>query len=143
MGRIRRLLALLLVLALPWAPARADLVVVANPRSGVERLTRDEVINIFLGRYRQLPGGVAAQPVDLTDANPDKGRFYLALVGKSLAEINAYWARLRFSGRTEPPRQAVTTESLLEQVASERGAIGYVERSRADGRVRIVMDFTP
>lgn len=117
--------------------------VVVNARSGVERLSEDEVINIFLGRYRQFPGGLAAQPIDLADTHPDKARFYNGLVGKNLADIRAYWARLVFSGKTAPPLQLASPEEVLERVAAERGAIGYLERSRADGRVRIIMTVHP
>lgn len=129
-------------LALPTR-ALADLVVVVNPRSGVERLTRDEVINIFLGRYRQFPGGLAAHPIDLPESLPCKGKFYLTLVGKSPADISAYWARLRFSGQTGAPRQAGSLEGLLELIAADPGAIGYLERARVDSRVRVVLELLP
>lgn len=43
----RLLLMAILLLLQPVAGAMADVVVVANPRSGVEKLSRDEVINIF------------------------------------------------------------------------------------------------
>ncbi len=52
--RLRLVLALLLPAA---GQAAGDLVVVVNPRSGVEKLSREDVTNIFLGRYRQFPAG--------------------------------------------------------------------------------------
>jgi ABC-type phosphate transport system substrate-binding protein len=135
------LLALLAVLAAP--PAAADLVVVVNTGSGVERLSRDEVINIFLGRYRQFPSGLAALPIDQPAEQPLKAQFYRQLVNKDLAEINAYWARLIFSGKTSPPRQAASPAEVVAWLAHNRGAIGYVERGMVDARLRIVMEFEP
>ncbi|CAK0742630.1 hypothetical protein CCP3SC15_1200008 [Gammaproteobacteria bacterium] len=76
--------------------------VIVNPESGVEMLSREEVINIFLGRYRKLPSGIMAQPIDQADQT-GKALFYKLLVGKELSEINSYWARLIFSGKTKPP----------------------------------------
>ncbi|MBZ0094277.1 MAG: hypothetical protein K8H75_02710 [Sulfuricella sp.] len=133
------LIAFLLIL-LPAAESMADVVVVANPRSGIDRLSRDEVINIFLGRFRQLPSGLSVQPVDLPATQSEKATFYLRLVNKDLAEINAYWSRLVFSGRTEPPVQAKSTEDLIEFIAKTPGAIGYMERSKVDGRVKLVFE---
>lgn len=130
----------ILLLLQPVAGAMADVVVVANPRSGVEKLSRDEVINIFLGRFRQLPSGLSAQPVDLPAGHPDKAVFYLRLVNKDLAEINAYWSRLVFSGRTTPPVQAKSADDLLEFIAKTPGAIGYIERAKADSRVKLVFE---
>lgn len=145
MGFTRYLLAALLALlsALPAASAMADLVVVVNAESGVERLDRDEVINIFLGRYRVFPSGFAALPIDQPANLPLKARFYRKLVNKDLDEINAYWARLVFSGKTSPPRQAASPAEVMAWLAANRGAIGYIERSMVDARLRIVLEFAP
>lgn len=136
-----RLFATLCLTLLPWAGARADLVVVVNAGSGVENLTRSEVINIFLGRYRQLPSGIAAMPVDQPQTGPDKALFYDLLVHKDLAEINAYWARLMFSGKTSPPQQTASGAEVLAWLAKHKGAVGYIDRALADSRVRIVLDL--
>lgn len=123
----------------PWA--RAELVVVANPESGIERLTQDEVINIYLGRYRRLTSGVAAEPYDQPIDSELRSRFYRRLVNKNLAEINAYWARLVFSGKTRPPQVAENAENAMRQVAAQAGALAYVERSQVDARVKIVFEL--
>lgn len=121
--------------------AHADLVLVANPRSGIERLTQDEVINIYLGRYWRLPSGLVAEPIDHPVDTEARARFYRQLANKSLAEINAYWARLVFSGKTRPPQVAESVEVMLRQVATYPGALAYVERSQADVRVKIVFEL--
>lgn len=120
-----------------------DLVIVVNPASGVERLNREEVLNLFMGRSRKLPSGVAALPIDQAGTAPDRIRFYRALTGRELPEINAYWARLLFSGQASPPRQAQDAEEMLELVRTNRGAIGYVDRDKVDHRVRIVFEAGP
>lgn len=144
MGLLRILsLAAIAVAMLPATTVAADLVVVAHPKSGIDRLNRSEVINIFLGRFRQLPSGLTALPVDLPASQGERGVFYRQLVNKELAEINAYWARLVFSGRTMPPRQAASIEDMLDFVAVTPGAVGYVDRGQANGRVKIVLELTP
>lgn len=142
----RRLLPLLLCLGallLPASDCLAELVVIANPKSGVERLSREEVINIFLGRFRQLPSGIAALPADLPAGSAEKAAFYQLLVNKDLADINAYWARLVFSGRTSPPRQMRGEAELLRYVSETPGAVGYLERAHLDSRVRVVFELVP
>lgn len=143
MTPLRRFLAALLILALSPAAGAVDLVVVVNPRSKVEQLSRDDVINIFLGRYRQLPTGAPAEPLDMPAGSPERASFYKRLVGKDLAEINAYWARLVFSGRTMPPEEVGSAEQVLELVAGRPGAVAYMDRARADQRVRIVFELNP
>jgi ABC-type phosphate transport system substrate-binding protein len=121
----------------------AQQVVVVNARSGVAVLTRSEVINIYLGRYRQFFNGLEAQPVDVVDHHPGRTRFYQALVGKTVAEINAYWARQVFSGRVTPPPLVASDEDVLKWVASHPGGIGFVDQARVDSRVRVVLELNP
>lgn len=121
--------------------AMADIVVVANPKAGIRWLTRDDVVNIYLGRYRRLESGLTAEPIDLSGEPEIKAMLYRKLVDKSLAEINAYWSRLVFSGQTQPPQMAANTAEALRRVAARPGALAYVERSKVDRRVVIVFEF--
>lgn len=136
---VRYLIACLL--AMPMPAAHADLVLVTSPQSGIERLSQDEVINIYLGRYRRLPSGMVAEPVDHAAEAELRARFYRRLVNKSLAEINAYWARLVFSGKTHPPQVVDSVANALKLVAMQPGALVYVERSQVDARVKIVFEL--
>lgn len=142
---LRRLLSCLLIacLLLPAAPALADLVVVVNARSGIAVMTRNEVVNIFFGRKRQFFNGLEAQPVDLVDGHPDRARFYTALVGKDLSDINAYWSRQLFSGRMQAPPRVGSVDEVLKWVSAHPGGIGFVDLAKADARVRVVYEFSP
>lgn len=142
---LRRLHSCLLVacLLLTAAPAMADLVVVVNARSGIAVMTRNEVINIFFGRNRQFFNGLEAQPVDLADGHPDRARFYAALVGKDLSDINAYWSRQVFSGRMQAPPRVGSVDEVLKWVSAHPGGIGFVDLAKADARVRVVYEFSP
>lgn len=130
----------LLLTMCPVSSAMADVVVIASARSGIQTLSHDEVVSIFFGRFRQLPSGLPVQPVDLPAFLPEKASFYRQLVNKELSEINAYWSRLIFSGRIAPPMQARSIEELLDIVSNNPGAIGYIDRSRIDARVKLVFD---
>jgi hypothetical protein len=138
-----RLILLLLLALLPLAARAESIVVVVNPGSGVESLSRNDVINIFLGGFRQFPSGIPALPIDLPQGHPVREEFYRLLVGKNPSEINTYWSRLIFSGKTRPPIQAGRVEDAQSMVLGSAGAITYMERSKAGGRVKIVFELTP
>ena len=130
-------LALLIpVCALPGAER---LVVIANPDSGLVQLTQDEARNLFLGRQKRLASGVPAQPVEQGVPAGIRERFYRELAHKELSEINAYWARLYFTGQAHPPRQVPSAEEVIRMVAADPGAIGLVAWDKADRRVRVVL----
>ncbi len=138
---MRKLAALLLLLTTCCAQlALADVVVVMRAGSSNDQLGREEVTNIFMGRYRKLPSGQSALPVDQPLSSPLRAQFYMQLVGKDLAEINAYWSRLYFSGKASPPIQTNSQAEVYELLLSQPGAIGYVDRHHVDTRMRVVYD---
>jgi hypothetical protein len=116
----------------------AELVVVVSAASGIEKMSRDEVVDLFMGRTRKLPNGTLAIPVDLSNANPEKALFYQQLIGRELAEVNSYWARLRFSGQGMPPLQAENSDELIRLIADNKSAIGYIDRKKLDRRLKPV-----
>ena len=139
---MKKLILAALLLQASLACAKTDLVVIANPASGIEQISRDEVVSLFMGRSKKLTSGITALPIDQASVNPEKSRFYREVISKELAEINSYWARLIFSGQGSPPRQADNTAEVIDIVLSNRGAIGYVPRAAADKRVRVVLDLS-
>ncbi|BDU73216.1 hypothetical protein [Mesoterricola silvestris] len=131
---------LLLALALGAAlRGQEPLAVIVNPESGVSRLSRTEATNLFMGRTRRLPSGLVALPVEQIHPEGPRARFYEILANLPLPQVRAFWARLYFSGQAQPPRQTLSAEETLQVVAMNRGAIGFVERSRVDRRVRTVL----
>jgi len=134
-------ISMLFLSALPHASAQepAGLVVIVNPQSGVNSLSTSDAVNIFMGRYRKLPSGIVAFPIDIGERSAERERFYKQLVNKDLAEVDAYWARLVFSGQTSPPLQVPDGKTAVQLVAGNRAAIAYVDRSVVDDRVKIVM----
>lgn len=136
-----RNLALVLLTLLPLLAAAADVIaVVVNQSVGVEALSRTDVINIFMGRFRQFPSGATALPIDMP-VSPVRAQFYRALVNKEPAEINAYWARLVFAGRTSAPIQTDTADDALKALRATPGGITYLERSRVTTREKIVFEL--
>lgn len=142
--RFLRLLPLLLSLgAAPSVQATGSLAVVVNARCGVAVMSRNEVINIFFGRYRQFFNGREAQPVDLVDGHPVRGQFYRRLVGKDLADINAYWSRQVFSGRMQALNKVASPDEVMKSVAANPCGIGFIELTKADARFNIVYELAP
>ena len=65
-----------------------------------------------------------------------RSRFFLALNGMSLRSVNAYWARLQFSGVSQPPIPLPDSLAVIKLVHHNRLAIGYVEAPAVTGDVR-------
>jgi ABC-type phosphate transport system substrate-binding protein len=134
------LVATLLMQGLATAQA---LVVIVNPSIGVQHLSRREVLDIFLGRYRTFPSGASALPIDMDINSTERREFYLLLAHKDSQDMISYWARLTFSGKISAPFAVPDAHTAVDIVANNPNAIAYVDRTAVDQRVRIALELTP
>lgn len=118
-----------------------EFVVVVNKKNSINALSKREIIDIYMGRYLTFPDGKVSQPLDLPAQSALKNDFYQQLVNKTEQKINAYWARLLFSGRAKPPLQASSVEDALNKVEASQFAIGYIPKSQITDAVKVVYQF--
>jgi len=117
------------ILLLLSANSVAEIVVIGNIQNNQQELTALQVQDIYMGRTRAFPDGKLAYPFDQTNL---RGEFYLKLTQRPVAQINAYWARLMFSGQTSPPTKLPDDQSIIEIVKKHEGAIGYINKENVD-----------
>ncbi len=131
---------LTLIYLLPTVVAE-ELLVVVSEGSRVESLTKGEVVDLFMGRYVTFPNGDKARVFDLASKSKTKGQFYKLLVNRTEAQVNAYWARLLFSGRSVPPEEADSPEALITQIQQTDLAIGYISSQDLTEGLKVVYRF--
>ena len=115
----------------------AQLYVIVNVRSGVQSLSRRDVVGLFTGRLRTLPDGTMALVYDQAAAGPVRADFYQRLTGMDLARINSYWSRLLFTGQVQPPQPLPDDAAVVATVRGNRAAVGYVTARPGDPAVRV------
>tara|TARA_R110001599_G_scaffold228862_1_gene428098 strand:+ start:322 stop:834 length:513 start_codon:yes stop_codon:yes gene_type:complete len=116
----------------------ADIVVVVSAQSEVSQLQRIDIENIFFGRNYTFPNGAGATPLDLEEGSAERVEFYMKLAGRSPAQVKAFWAKLIFTGRGRPPAVVSDREELIDRLIADPNAIGYIDSSYVDDRVKIV-----
>jgi ABC-type phosphate transport system substrate-binding protein len=137
-----RLLGVILALgvaSLPCSGAAAeDVVPVVSAKSHVKDLNADQVADIFLGKTSRFPDGTQAVPIDQSEDSPARDKFYAQFTGKSPAQMKAYWSKIIFTGRGQPPRQVAGSAEAKKLVAQNPNAIAYIDAKLVDDSVRVV-----
>jgi ABC-type phosphate transport system substrate-binding protein len=138
---IRRLkpAAISLLLSLASMAATADVVVVVSAKSAITTLSKSQALDIFLGKVSQFPNGVQAVPIDQTDGSGIRDEFYSKVAGRSPAQIKAYWSKIIFTGRGQPPRTVSNSIEMKKRLVENPNAIGYIEDSMVDDSVRVLL----
>ncbi|MES2160926.1 MAG: phosphate ABC transporter substrate-binding protein [Pseudomonadota bacterium] len=136
---ILRLISLvLLVLACAGAGA-AELVVIVSARNPLSVLRPEQVADIFLAQTGRFPGGDEAMALDLPLGSPLRDEFYSKVAAKSPALMKAYWTKMVFTGRGQPPRELANSIAVRKMVADNPSMIGYIDRAALDGSVKAVL----
>lgn len=110
----------------------SEWLVVVNANTPIENLTQKQVMGLFLGRSKFLPSGERAQAIDFPLDSEQRAQFYEALTGKSIADVDAYWARLKYSGKATSPTPLEGSEQIIAAVSQYSSAIAYIPASRRD-----------
>jgi len=131
--------ALSLALSVASMAATADVVVVVSAKSAVTTLSKSQAVDIFLGKVSRFPNGAQAVPIDQTDGSGIRDEFYAKVAGRSAAQIKAYWSKIIFTGRGQPPRTVPNSIEMKKRLLENPTAIGYIEDSMVDDSVRVLV----
>jgi len=141
--RRRPFIAALLAILL-GSPAFADetsIAVIANPASPIKTLSPSQIMSLYTGRQDSAFDSFSAVPLDQPNGSELRRAFYFSITGQNEAQINAFWARLAFSGRALPPRPMNDSAAIVNRVAADIHAIGYVTRDAVTRDVTVICDI--
>ena len=139
MSNFQHALAMLILTLLSVSlQAQEPLAVVVNKVNPVDELSRSELIDLFMGKYVAFPNDSKAIPVELKGDHVIKVEFYQNLVGLPLSRVNAYWSRLRFTGRKRAAVFKSNEDDLIAFIIANEQAIGYVPQSLITDDLKVV-----
>ncbi len=140
MKTLLRTLTFTLLCATPFA--QADFVVVTHPESPVASLTSDQVRAIFNGNIKAFPSSSVIVNVLDQPMRADVYRKFYATVFKLTPEkVKRRRAAYLFSGQGMIPETLPDDAAILEKVAADSAAIGYVDSANLAGNVKVVYRF--
>lgn len=136
--RWRHWVAALPLMLLPPLAGAADVYVFVNA-ANTTRVSQKDVLDLYMGRLRNYSNGDFALAFDLPRDDATRAVFYRTLTGLDPAQVNAYWARLMFTGQTMPPQALPGEAAMLEVIRRNPGAIGYLGRDPGDKGLHLVV----
>ena len=119
--------------------AMAEVVAVVSAQSPVTTLSRNQVVDIFLGRMSRFPDGEQAVPIDQEEDSAARDEFYARFAELSSAQVKAHWSKIIFTGRGLPPKTVSNSIEVKKAVVKNPNAIGYIERSLVDHSVKVLL----
>ena len=116
--------------------ANADFVVIAKSSSSMSTISRTNLRDIFLGNKTFLEDGKRVFAVRPSDEKLNAS-FLESIVGINKEEFETHWRRRLFSGKAIPPKRFENVKQLIDYVADEPNAIGFVDDKELAGATKI------
>jgi len=110
----------------------AQVVVVVNPAMN-EAITKDEIIRVYTGRSSVLV------PVNLKDSDVKRAAFDEKALGRSSAQLKAYWSKLVFTGKGNPPQEVATDADVIAFIGNNDYGIGYIDAANVTDKVKVIL----
>jgi ABC-type phosphate transport system substrate-binding protein len=127
-----------LALSLSSTVLEADVVAVVSAKNPITALDKSQVADLFLGKTNRFPNGVQALPIDQAEGLAARDEFYDKVLGRTSAQMKAYWSKIIFTGRGQPPPSVSSDIEMRKRISENPSAIGYIDSSLVDSSVRIV-----
>jgi ABC-type phosphate transport system substrate-binding protein len=116
--------------------AHAQAIVIANPSVKAADVSKGDLKDVFTGGATSL-GGSQVTPV-LLKSGAAHDEFLSAYIGKNDTAFRAGWRSLVFSGQTTMPKSLDSETAVVEYVAHNSGAIGYIGKATPHEGVKVL-----
>lgn len=113
-------------------------VVVVSAKNPLSSLRHEQVAAIFMAQTDRFPDGAGAVALDLPPGSALRDAFYRRVADRSPALMKAYWSKMVFTGRGQPPRELHNSAAVRRMVADNPAMIGYIERAAVDASVKVL-----
>ena len=120
-------------------PASADLAIIGHLDSDVGDLDTQSARKIFLGERKSFPSGNYATPMNHSVGSPDRKEFFALVMNMPESSYKRHWKRKMATGIAHVPAELESHEEVLSSIASTPGSIGYIDASKVDDTVKVLM----
>ena len=118
------------------AQAHAQVIVIANPGVKTSEVSKNDLKDVFTGSSTSLGGG-SVVPI-LLKAGAAHEAFLQAYIGKNDTAYRAGWRSLVSSGQASMPKSLDSDAAVVEFVAHNAGAIGYISKATPHEGVKVL-----
>jgi ABC-type phosphate transport system substrate-binding protein len=137
MKNLRFVILLLAAASIFAIHAQAQIIVIANSGVKATDISKNDLRDVFTGAATALPGGGNVVPI-LLKAGTVHEEFLQAYIGKNDTAYRAGWRSLVFSGQASMPKSLDTDAAVVEFVAHNAGAIGYIGKATPHEGVKVL-----
>lgn len=115
----------------------AEPVLIVNTGNSTTELTASEISKIYTGKMSTWSAsGGKIVPVDQNLNSEIAGQFLKDYLKKSNSEYKSMWMSKMLSGAGSAPKALANDAAVIDFVAANSGAVGYIDKASLTGAVK-------
>lgn len=116
----------LLALLQPARTPSAGCIIIVNDANQFYSATAAQVADLFLEKRTTWQNGSTVTPVDQMPEAQVREDFSVAVLGRPLQAVQAYWRAKVYRDEAAPPPELGSDQEVIDYVKTHPAAIGYV-----------------
>ena len=133
------IVAALIAAAVSLPAAEPEFKIVVNSANSVSEISKAQLARVFLKHSTTWINGQPVVAVDQAPSSPVRAAFSEAILDRNINAVKSFWQRQIFSGQGVPPPEKASDAEVLEYVARNPGAVGYVSAgAQVNGNVKVL-----
>jgi ABC-type phosphate transport system substrate-binding protein len=117
--------------------AIGDIVVIANKSIDIKDISMKDIKNIYLKNKKDIQG-IKLTPIDNKNI---KNSFDKKVLNKTQLQVNSYWAKMIFSGKSQPPVLLENDSLVVQRVLNNKNIIGYIKKDNIDSNIQTLLNI--
>lgn len=117
----------------------AELAIIGHPDSDTGVIDSHNAKKLFLGDRKAFPSGLHATPVNHAKGSPDRKEFFALVMNMPEKSYKRHWKRKIATGTMSAPAELKSHDEVLRSIANTPGSIGYIDASKVDDSVKVLM----
>jgi ABC-type phosphate transport system substrate-binding protein len=117
--------------------AIGDIVVIANKSIDIKDISMKDIKNIYLKNKKDIQG-IKLTPIDNKNI---KHSFDKKVLNKTQLQVNSYWAKMIFSGKSQPPVLLENDSLVVQRVLNNKNIIGYIKKDNIDSNIQTLLNI--
>ncbi|PCJ16617.1 MAG: phosphate ABC transporter substrate-binding protein [Gammaproteobacteria bacterium] len=122
--------------------AHADIAIVVHPDNPLAQATSAEISKIFLAKTKTYSNGEKIKLLDLEEGDELRDQFYKMVANKTPSQVKAYWSRLIFTGKGQPPQVLIDSDEIVEAIEENANGIGYIDPESITDSVKVILTLS-
>lgn len=114
--------------------------VIVHP-SNTSDFDQSIIKKMYLGKKKVFSNGRTAILLAAGESDPVMTEFNEKVMEKANSQIKAYWSKIIFTGKGEPPQEMNSASEVISSVSTNPDCMGYIDSSAVTDAVKVIATF--